>query len=364
MKPTQDMFDRAEQATCGANECHCDAESMLAAALESYELAPFELEPAEQLALKVASGIAERGEPVGANTSTVLIWALDRAQRTLVHKSAAPAELTHDDVATVYGAACADRANGYGDGLMPATTKALRELIAPLKAQLADSCSWADHVEPVERRLSAAVDLNHKLYADVRRLEAQLTQPADSGAEVTDAEVLTVFRAAHHDRHHAGCPDTRTALEAFLAARRGAQQAPEQQPAPQGEWTAVDYDIAADEIAELADPDGEGPSFGQLARAALDAVAYRLTAPAAVGPLSEEDRYMVEHARRHGGADYANWVALVDKLAPATAHVAKPARSAEQLWQAYLKEENEVYEQDIVRELYELAKGVGHAKKA
>lgn len=52
-------------------------------ALEGYELAPLVLSDAEKLALKVASGIAERGEPVGANTSTVLISALMRAQHTL-----------------------------------------------------------------------------------------------------------------------------------------------------------------------------------------------------------------------------------------------------------------------------------------
>lgn len=55
----------------------------LAVALADYEVG-FKLDPAEKIALKVASGIAERGESVGANTCTVLIWALERALRALV----------------------------------------------------------------------------------------------------------------------------------------------------------------------------------------------------------------------------------------------------------------------------------------
>lgn len=79
----QDMIGRAAAEVCAANECKCAAGDIVAAALEGYELAPFELEPAAKIAVSVATSLSQRGESVGANTATVVLWALERATRTL-----------------------------------------------------------------------------------------------------------------------------------------------------------------------------------------------------------------------------------------------------------------------------------------
>jgi hypothetical protein len=89
VKPTQDMIERAQQ---NGPQCDCRAVEVLAAALEGYELAPFELSANEQRALEGPAAVYERLD--------LLKLAVRRAQRTLVPKQAEqpPREWTADDV--------------------------------------------------------------------------------------------------------------------------------------------------------------------------------------------------------------------------------------------------------------------------
>lgn len=137
-------------------------------------------------------------------------------------------ELTHDDIASVYGAACADRANGYGEGALPATSRALRELLSWMGTfELAPAEALALKVATGIAKRGEEVDANTTTVLIIALERAQrtlaLSQITTGAAAVTDEDVRRVYDAAgsDHASHTAENKHTRAALQEMLDLRAG-----------------------------------------------------------------------------------------------------------------------------------------------